>query len=280
MPGKWWAPVAPSLSAPLCALWKCSWRLVAAEPFVLRAVHRRVVVDPGEDRLAIAPLDQERRQASLHERARAVAPHAVRVLVGEIRVELGAGRALAPRRYVADLGKELLPALMGKELGGRAALHRAPVGDRVAERVQGRVAHKGAEVVVVGQPPGVALTGKPATENGIDLGASRKRVMGIGVCSCSRGMRWVNLAAPNSGLRGVPVGTSAKALRANGLSPFLNASSSAGREDAPPEEVAPGDLAYRSALLTISARLSRAFWASLCRMREALLEMYIGYPSL
>ena len=48
--------------------------------------------------------------------------------------------------------------------------------------------------------------------------------MGIGVCSRSRGMRCENLAAPNSGLRGVPVGTAAKALRANGLRPFFRRS--------------------------------------------------------
>ena len=35
--------------------------LVAAEAAVLRAVHWRVVVDAGQDRLAVAPLDQERR---------------------------------------------------------------------------------------------------------------------------------------------------------------------------------------------------------------------------
>jgi len=37
-------------------------------------------------------------------------------------------------------------------------------------------------------------------------------------------MRWLNFAALNKGLRGVPVGIAAKALRANGLSPFFKAS--------------------------------------------------------
>lgn len=46
-------------------------------------------------------------------------------------------------------------------------------------------------------------------------------VKGIGVCS--RSMRCVNFLAPNSGLRGVPVGTAAKALRAKGLRPFFQA---------------------------------------------------------
>ena len=34
-------------------------------------------------------------------------------------------------------------------------------------------------------------------------------VIGTGVRSRSRGMRWVNFCAPNSGLRGVPVGMTA-----------------------------------------------------------------------
>ena len=52
------------------------------------------------------------------------------------------------------------------------------------------------------------------------------RISGTGVCSASRGIAWVNFCAPNSGLRGVPVGTllSAKALGANGLRPFFSAS--------------------------------------------------------
>ena len=58
------------------------------------------------------------------------------------------------------------------------------------------------------------------------------RVSGIGVCSCSRGIGCENFCAPNSGLSGVPVGMAAKALRANGLRPFLH-TSTAGREDAP-----------------------------------------------
>ena len=40
-------------------------------------------------------------------------------------------------------------------------------------------------------------------------------------------MGWENFAAPYSGLRGVPVGTAANALRTSGLSPFLAASSPA-----------------------------------------------------
>ena len=47
----------------------------------------------------------------------------------------------------------------------------------------------------------------------------------FGVCSARRGIAWLNLVAVPSGLRGVPVGiSSAKALRANGLSPFFSRS--------------------------------------------------------
>jgi hypothetical protein len=67
----------------------------------------------------------------------------------------------------------------------------------------------------------------------------------------------------NSGLRGVPVGTWANALRANGLKPFF-------RVRKPPLVTAP---LYRSrrviwlreGAFTISARLSRALCASVCR---------------
>ncbi len=56
-------------------------------------------------------------------------------------------------------------------------------------------------------------------------------------------MRCENFAAPKSGLRGVPVGTSAKALRAKGLRPFLQTSRPCSRQETPFEEVATVDLA-------------------------------------
>ena len=64
--------------------------------------------------------------------------------------------------------------------------------------------------------------------DGVDAG-ERGRVLpggtiGTGVCSWSRGRGVVNFSAPKRGLRGVPVGISAKALRANGLRPFLHTS--------------------------------------------------------
>ena len=71
--------------------------------------------------------------------------------------------------------------------------------------------------------------------------------MGIGVCNRSRGMRWENLAAPNSGLRGVPVGTAAKALRANGLRPFFKASAPDAVKIPHLNKIAPGDLARATA---------------------------------
>src|SRR5215510_8452494 len=49
------------------------------------------------------------------------------------------------------------------------------------------------------------------------------RTMGTGVSKSSRGIGAVNLRAVPNGLRGVPVGTAANALRANGLRPFFQA---------------------------------------------------------
>src|SRR5262245_13787593 len=92
-------------------------------------------------------------------------------------------------------------------------------------------------------------------------------------------MRWVNFCAPNNGLRGVPVGIAPKALRANGLSPFFHAKN-------PPAVKRPHLYRSRRVIcpceraLTISARLLRAFCASLCRARDALLDRYIGLSLL
>jgi hypothetical protein len=90
-------------------------------------------------------------------------------------------------------------------------------------------------------------------------------------------MGWDNGVAPNSGLGGTPVGISlppAYALLAKGLKPFLASSN--------PVDVKIPHL-NRSRLviwpwesaLTISARLSRAFCASLRRALDALRDKYI-----
>ncbi len=49
-------------------------------------------------------------------------------------------------------------------------------------------------------------------------------IKGMGVCVLSRGILKLNFVAVPRSLRGVPVGTAAKALRANGLRPFFRAS--------------------------------------------------------
>jgi hypothetical protein len=71
-----------------------------------------------------------------------------------------------------------------------------------------------------GWPGGLGPRTAPANASAT-AGVGRVGVAGQG----GGGVCWVNLAAPNRGLLGVPVGTSAKALRANGLSPFLHSSS-------------------------------------------------------
>jgi hypothetical protein len=101
----------------------------------------------------------------------------------------------------------------------------------------------------------------------------------IGFCTTARGIRVWNFFAPNRGLRGVPVGTAAKALVAKGLSPFLLASN-------PPavksphlkrsrREMSPWDRAF-----TISNRFRRAASASARRIRDALLDRYMMDPVL
>src|SRR5215510_3370855 len=104
--------------------------------------------------------------------------------------------------------------------------------------------------------------------------------MGVGVCSDSRGMGVKNFLAPNSGLGGVPVGTpSAKALGASGLKPFLHTRM-------PPLVMMPHLMRSRRLIWPrerarwISARLSRALWASLSRMREDFGDKNIGSASV
>jgi hypothetical protein len=86
---------------------------------------------------------------------------------------------------------------------GRSQRHGPAVGDRIAKRIGG-----GPLIGVGGN------TASPASflNNG------------RGCCTTSRGMARENFKMPPSGLRGVPVGMAAKALRANGLRPFLHTS--------------------------------------------------------
>src|SRR5262249_7328624 len=79
---------------------------------------------------------------------------------------------------------------------------------------------------------------------------------------------WLNLAAPNSGLLGVPVGTAAEALRASGESPFFKAS--------PPAAVKMPHLLRTRRLIwpsgrarAISARFARGGCAARRLAREA-----------
>src|SRR5436309_13135528 len=90
-------------------------------------------------------------------------------------------------------------------------------------------------------------------------------------------MGCVNGCTPNRGLRGNPVGmpeSSANALRANGLSPFLSVSAPAAVNNPilirSRRETCPRDHAFR-----ISARFLRAFSASLTRALDAFPGRYI-----
>src|SRR2546426_4549015 len=98
----------------------------------------------------------------------------------------------------------------------------------------------------------------------------------------NRGIGCVNAWTPNRGLRGKPVGmeeSSAYALGANGLRPFLNATTPLAVKSPilirSRRDTCPCDHAFR-----ISARFRRAFSASLTRALDALPGRYISRLSL
>ena len=137
---------------------------------------------------------------------------------------------------------------MGKELGGRAALHRPPVGERDCGTDSGRIAVESVEVVVVGQPSSGSLIGKLAAENGIDLAASRERGHGHRRLQLQprHALGELGGAEQRAARRaGRHVGERAARKRAQ---PILARQQSAGREDAPLDELTPRDLAYGSRL--------------------------------
>src|SRR3989454_4593463 len=109
------------------------------------------------------------------------------------------------------------------------------------------------------------------------VGAGLSAETGVRGKTSKRGMGCVNAWTPNSGLRGRPVGmeeSSAYALRANGLNPFCNTSAPDAVKSPilirSRRETCPCDHAFR-----ISARLRRAFSASLTRALDAFPGRYI-----
>ena len=127
---------------------------------------------------------------------------------------------------------------------------------------------------MIGQPPRKGLVGIGRTAE-FGVGSRCRaitRVTGTGDCRFRRFSGWSNFLAPNSGLRGVPVGTLGKgAARQGAESPFLHTSS-------PPEVKIPQRIRSRRVIcpleraLTISARLLRALCASRWRARDAFCE--------
>ncbi len=129
--------------------------LIAAEPAVVGAVHRQIVVGPRDDGLPIAPLQERDREVALRSKSLETVhgPHLVRFLVRPGRVELGPSGTFAERQGVADLREKLLPALMPEPLTGRASFHGAPLGDGVDKGVRRGIAGLvRAEVRVPGEP--------------------------------------------------------------------------------------------------------------------------------
>src|SRR5262245_64895058 len=115
--------------------------LVAAEAAVLVPIDRQVVVNAGADGLPIAPFDQRRRQGPRRcvkvGVALGIAPESVwgklrrtsRVGPEEVLTRCDPGQG----EDVADLGEEFVPALMREDFPRGPSLHRALIGDRIAE---------------------------------------------------------------------------------------------------------------------------------------------------
>ncbi len=123
--------------------------LVASEPAVVFPVLRQIVVDAGQQRLAVARFDQGRRSRTAGLGTLAEGPDLVRPLSREFRMEGGIVPHLRHRHEVSDLRKEFSPALMGEEVSGRASLDRATSRELVHELRIGIAA--GAEVGMPGQ---------------------------------------------------------------------------------------------------------------------------------
>src|SRR5690242_2849102 len=79
---------------------------------------------------------------------------------------------LAQGEDVANLGKELLPALVRENLSWRPSLHWAAAGDRIGEVGFARSRRRIAEIGMVGEPARVGFTAVGATEYGIDFRAT------------------------------------------------------------------------------------------------------------
>src|SRR5262249_33157353 len=111
------------------------------------------------------------RQGPVYETAGAVAPDRVRILRREIGVEPGVRRHRCDRQHVADLGEELIPPLMGKQLARRAALDRSSPRDGISEL---RVDRVGGEGGVIRESLGGPLA-QSGGEGGVAIGVAGKR---------------------------------------------------------------------------------------------------------
>ena len=129
-------------------------RLIAAEPAVPGTVRRQVVKKPHHHGLPIAPLQEGDRHATrlppslemIHR------PNLVRGLIRPGRMKLRPCRAFSPSKEVADLRKKLFPPLVGEPLAGRAAFHRASIGEEVDVGIRRRIASLvRTEVRVIGE---------------------------------------------------------------------------------------------------------------------------------
>src|SRR5262249_52379879 len=153
---------------------------VAPKAAALGAVDRQVVIDAGDDRLAVAPLNQGRRHGPRRRvevgMAPGIGPGGVwceeRRATIAYTEEVLPWRRLRQREDIADLGEELVPTLMRKDLAGRASRHRAAPGNGIGEVGRAGAVGRGREIGMVGEPTGIGFTAIGAAEYGVDFGAA------------------------------------------------------------------------------------------------------------
>ena len=222
-------------------------RLVAPKPVVLSPVERSVIINPVQDRLAIAQLQQHRRHRALRPLSRPVGPHRVRVLVRQPIVELGARLARTPRTHIANLGKKLVPPLMREHFSRRPSLHRSPVRDGVAEWI----IENGNALILLRRKVGVIR--QPLRRRLFHVGG--KIGIRLPVHDARRERYWRLSAQPVHTLRELldakqrrprHTGRSARYRTAHvWAKPVLGNQQTARREDPPPDQIALGDLTQR-----------------------------------
>src|SRR5262245_17290188 len=150
--------------------------LIATKAVVLSAAHRCVVVDPCDNGLAVATLDegwgQGARRSIKRSMARSIAPYAVGLLGRKPGMETLIRRDLGQCHDVADLGEELVPSLMGEDFTWWPSFNWSSIGNGVGEICLGGTGRRLAEVSMIRESPSISFACKGATKHSICLVAT------------------------------------------------------------------------------------------------------------